>query len=114
MSPRFSRGVRAAGWFLPLVPIALAAFISNGLVSRPLSRGTDGNVPSFLAALSHRTVPRVGVPNLLADVALAASGPSERRQEDVAGGITTGFPICFGTVTRLSTPGSWFRTWPEG
>jgi len=100
MSPRFSRGVRAAGWFLPLVPIALAAFISNGLVSRPLSRGTDGNVPSFLAALSHRPSLALGFRNLLADVAwlqaVQASGGRKMSRGDY-----DRFSDLLGTVTRL-------------
>jgi len=100
MTARFPRGVRAAGWFLPLVLIAVAAFISHGLVSRGPSRGTKGNPPTVLAALSHRPSLAFGFRNLLADVAwlqaVQASGNWKMTRAEY-----DRFSDLLGIVTRL-------------
>ncbi|MBE0604593.1 MAG: hypothetical protein IH611_13335 [Deltaproteobacteria bacterium] len=100
MTANFPRGVRAAGWFLPLVLIAAAAIISQGLVSRGPSRGTNVNPPTVLAALSHRPSLAFGFRNLLADVAwLQAVQASGNRK--MTRGDYDRFSDLLGTVTRF-------------
>lgn len=100
MTPPFSRGVRTAGWLLPLVLIALAGLVSQGLVSRGPSRGEPGNPPAFLRALSHRPALAFGFRNLLADVAWLQAVQTAGSRKMTRGDYDR-FSDLLGTVTRL-------------